>query len=164
MGLYVVANSCVKAVTAAREPGFCRPSLKGYSRRYRRYRRYHGRAIFQALSKSNGVHGTGPSSRKLTHRGSNVGGGIESAGPGGIMAILRPTLEGWLPPVPVATTNLLHLLEYEPKWRNGRRAGLKNRWGQPRVGSTPTFGTRFDNILITSPANWPSLLGRFVPF
>jgi hypothetical protein len=36
-----------------------------------------------------------------------------------------------------------------PKWRNGRRAGLKNRWGQPRVGSNPTFGTNFDNILIT---------------
>ena len=30
---------------------------------------------------------------------------------------------------------------YGPKWRNGRRDGLKNRWGQPRVGSTPTFGT-----------------------
>ena len=30
-----------------------------------------------------------------------------------------------------------------PKWRNGRRDGLKNRWGQPRVGSTPTFGTSF---------------------
>ena len=29
-----------------------------------------------------------------------------------------------------------------PKWRNGRRAGLKNRWGQPRVSSTLTFGTR----------------------
>ena len=28
-----------------------------------------------------------------------------------------------------------------PKWRNGRRAGLKNRWGQPRVSSTLTFGT-----------------------
>ena len=28
-----------------------------------------------------------------------------------------------------------------PKWRNGRRDGLKHRWGQPRVGSTPTFGT-----------------------
>ena len=28
-----------------------------------------------------------------------------------------------------------------PKWRNGRRDGLKHRWGQPHVGSTPTFGT-----------------------
>ncbi len=28
-----------------------------------------------------------------------------------------------------------------PKWRNGRRAGLKNRWEQSRVGSNPTFGT-----------------------
>ncbi len=30
---------------------------------------------------------------------------------------------------------------FMPKWRNGRRDGLKHRWGQPRVGSTPTFGT-----------------------
>jgi hypothetical protein len=30
----------------------------------------------------------------------------------------------------------------QPKWRNGRRAGLKNRWGQPRVSSSLTFGTR----------------------
>src|SRR3954452_7692661 len=29
-----------------------------------------------------------------------------------------------------------------PKWRNGRRDGLKNRWGQLHVGSTPTFGTK----------------------
>ncbi len=29
----------------------------------------------------------------------------------------------------------------EPKWRNGRRDGLKNRCPQGRVGSTPTFGT-----------------------
>ncbi len=28
-----------------------------------------------------------------------------------------------------------------PKWRNGRRGGLKNRSGQPGVGSSPTFGT-----------------------
>src|SRR3954449_7439423 len=28
-----------------------------------------------------------------------------------------------------------------PKWRNGRRAGLKIRWGNTRVGSSPTFGT-----------------------
>jgi hypothetical protein len=30
-----------------------------------------------------------------------------------------------------------------PKWRNGRRAGLKNRWGQPHVSSSLTFGTKF---------------------
>ena len=30
---------------------------------------------------------------------------------------------------------------YKPKWRNGRRAGLKNRWGKPRVSSNLTFGT-----------------------
>ena len=29
----------------------------------------------------------------------------------------------------------------EPKWRNGIRGGLKHRWGLPRVGSNPTFGT-----------------------
>ncbi len=29
-----------------------------------------------------------------------------------------------------------------PKWRNGRREGLKNLWALARVGSTPTFGTR----------------------
>jgi hypothetical protein len=29
----------------------------------------------------------------------------------------------------------------EPKWRNGRRSGLKIRRPQGRVGSTPTFGT-----------------------
>ena len=28
-----------------------------------------------------------------------------------------------------------------PKWRNGRREGLKNLWALARVGSTPTFGT-----------------------
>ena len=29
----------------------------------------------------------------------------------------------------------------EPKWRNGRRAGLKIRSSQEGVGSSPTFGT-----------------------
>src|SRR5271168_296600 len=29
----------------------------------------------------------------------------------------------------------------EPKWRNGRRAGLKIRSPQGGVGSSPTFGT-----------------------
>ena len=33
-----------------------------------------------------------------------------------------------------------------PKWRNGRRDGLKHRWGLPHVGSIPTFGT-FGGIL-----------------
>lgn len=28
-----------------------------------------------------------------------------------------------------------------PKWRNGRRAGLKIRYPQRCVGSSPTFGT-----------------------
>ena len=29
----------------------------------------------------------------------------------------------------------------QPKWRNGRRAGLKIRSSQEGVGSSPTFGT-----------------------
>ncbi len=29
-----------------------------------------------------------------------------------------------------------------PRWRNGRRVGLKNLWGfKPREGSTPSLGT-----------------------
>ena len=40
-------------------------------------------------------------------------------------------------------------IEREPKWRNGRRAGLKIRSSQEGVGSSPTFGTndlrRFDD-------------------
>ncbi len=28
-----------------------------------------------------------------------------------------------------------------PEWRNGRRGGLKIRWPQGRVGSTPSSGT-----------------------
>ena len=30
-----------------------------------------------------------------------------------------------------------------PEWRNGRRGGLKIRWSQGRVGSTPSSGTKF---------------------
>ena len=29
-----------------------------------------------------------------------------------------------------------------PKWRNGRRDGLKHRWVNPRAGSSPAFGTK----------------------
>jgi hypothetical protein len=32
----------------------------------------------------------------------------------------------------------------EPKWRNGRRGGLKNLCPHGRVGSSPTFGTQMD--------------------
>ena len=32
------------------------------------------------------------------------------------------------------------IVDPQPKWRNGRRAGLKIRWGNTRVGSSPTFG------------------------
>ena len=35
----------------------------------------------------------------------------------------------------------LELRNRVPKWRNGRREGLKNLWALARVGSTPTFGT-----------------------
>lgn len=28
-----------------------------------------------------------------------------------------------------------------PRWRNGIRSSLKNLWGQPREGSTPSLGT-----------------------
>lgn len=42
-----------------------------------------------------------------------------------------------------------------PEWRNGRRGGLKNLWGKPRVGSTPTSGTICDTY---APA---SRSGRF---
>ena len=45
-----------------------------------------------------------------------------------------------------------------PKWRNGRRDGLKNRWGQPRVGSSPTFGTSFsDSAVARMSARPPNL-------
>jgi hypothetical protein len=30
----------------------------------------------------------------------------------------------------------------KPKWRNGRRAGLKIRFTQVSVGSSPTFGSK----------------------
>ncbi len=33
------------------------------------------------------------------------------------------------------------LSHHLPEWRNGRRAGLKIRWAQARVGSSPTSGT-----------------------
>ena len=45
-----------------------------------------------------------------------------------------------------------------PKWRNGRRDGLKNRWGQLHVGSTPTFGTNPYTIV----GAWLSLVERSV--
>src|SRR5512138_976693 len=37
--------------------------------------------------------------------------------------------------------NMLLLERVAPEWRNGRRYGLKNRWGQPRTGSSPVSGT-----------------------
>ena len=37
------------------------------------------------------------------------------------------------------------VLHPKPKWRNGRRGGLKNLWGQPRGGSSPPFGTHNEN-------------------
>ena len=41
-----------------------------------------------------------------------------------------------------ANVHSTRLRDTAPKWRNGRRAGLKIRWGNTRVGSSPTFGTR----------------------
>ena len=38
----------------------------------------------------------------------------------------------------------LELRNRLPKWRNGRREGLKNLWALARVGSTPTFGTTIE--------------------
>src|SRR6478735_4003530 len=43
---------------------------------------------------------------------------------------------------PQRITRLQRLLSVWPKWRNGRRAGLKIRWGNTRVGSSPTFGIK----------------------
>ena len=40
-----------------------------------------------------------------------------------------------------AATRIQYHRSMKPKWRNGRRAGLKIRWGNTRVGSSPTFGT-----------------------
>ena len=37
--------------------------------------------------------------------------------------------------------NMLKYNRFMPKWRNGRRTGLKIPRGQLHVGSTPTFGT-----------------------
>ena len=39
------------------------------------------------------------------------------------------------------TPRFSYRITFVPKWRNGRRAGLKNRSGQPGVSSTLTFGT-----------------------
>ena len=39
----------------------------------------------------------------------------------------------------------------KPRWRNGRRVGLKNLWGlKPHEGSTPSLGTLF-GVLRLSP-------------
>ena len=35
-----------------------------------------------------------------------------------------------------------------PKWRNGRRGGLKNRCPQRHVGSTPSFGIVFFGLIM----------------
>ena len=37
-----------------------------------------------------------------------------------------------------------------PEWWNGRRAGLKIRWGQPREGSSPSSGTKRIHYLVHS--------------
>jgi hypothetical protein len=47
-----------------------------------------------------------------------------------------------------------------PEWRNGRRGGLKIRWSQGRVGSTPSSGT---NFLEDSPYDRPGSVNRYEP-
>ena len=52
-----------------------------------------------------------------------------------------------------------------PKWRNGRREGLKNLWALARVGSTPTFGTSSMEVGTSSagqrkPTRWDGAEGR----
>ena len=44
----------------------------------------------------------------------------------------------------------------------GRRAGLKIRWGSPRVGSSPTLGTiqRFNKVLIFTLMLAPAVLNQ----
>ncbi len=41
---------------------------------------------------------------------------------------------------------------FGPKWRNGRRGGLKHRWGQPHPGSNPGFGTTSGSIPVAAEA------------
>ncbi len=36
-------------------------------------------------------------------------------------------------------------ISYMPRWRNGRRAGLKIQWEHSRAGSSPALGT---NVII----------------
>ena len=43
-------------------------------------------------------------------------------------------------PAPATALEVVGRLMVRPEWRNGRRAGLKIRWGQPRVSSTLTSG------------------------
>jgi hypothetical protein len=42
-----------------------------------------------------------------------------------------------------ALDDALSCITCEPKWRNGRRAGLKIRSSQEGVGSSPTFGIKY---------------------
>src|SRR5258708_36051414 len=45
------------------------------------------------------------------------------------------------PPLPKMTGLSLRLVRV-PRWRNGRRRGLKILRGQPRAGSSPALGTK----------------------
>lgn len=54
-----------------------------------------------------------------------------------------------------------------PEWRNGKRCGLKNRWGKPLTGSSPVSGTIFRvnainllSVARTSHLEQPQLLCR----
>ena len=51
-------------------------------------------------------------------------------------------------------------LQDAPEWRNGRRGGLKIRWSQGRVGSTPSSGTIAFCFLGSSRVFWLSCRQR----
>ena len=67
---------------------------------------------------------------------------------------------GWVspnPPVRLVSCTV-------PEWRNGRRGGLKIRWSQGRVGSTPSSGTTFSSSLpVISPRKKYSIRKRATP-
>src|SRR4051794_15661603 len=48
----------------------------------------------------------------------------------------------------------------KPKWRNGRRAGLKIRSSQEGVGSSPTFGTWGRSLVLGPCAHVAATTGK----
>ena len=146
MRLYGVANSCVKAVTPVQTPEFFRPRDtmaaaahgRSYSLRWKWLSLRPPAMMAPEAGRSIIPHSYWPR-LPLTADLS-----LEED---------RDYRPRWYNGHPLANTErvaaagatgsaiLPYLLQRTPKWRNGRRAGLKNRWGQPHVGSTPTFGT-----------------------